>query len=132
MRSYDADQELDPAQWLALTEERRRELALRAHQPLPRGHPPVPSVRLHAAAHVMVETQLAAREVPEANEALARLRAAGVPRHLAIHAIADVAMAEMTRVVEERSRFDRRAYVERLRALTVPGAPGPGGGDLPH
>lgn len=122
MRRYDPDQELDPRQWLQLTEEQRKKLALDAHQPLPRGHPAVPSVRFHAAAHVMVETQLAKEEIPEANQAFQRLRAAGLRRHAAIHALADVAMSEMTRMVEARAPFDRRGYVERLRSLNVAGA----------
>src|SRR5688572_25300922 len=135
MKRYDPDQELDPRQWLLLTEEQRRALALAAHQPLPPGHPEVPSTRLHAASHVMVETQLAREELPEANQAFQRLRAAGLSRHRAVHALADVAMAEMTRMVEARAPFDRRGYVERLRSLSVVG---PGAvlrvtdQDLPH
>ncbi|HEY8208061.1 MAG TPA: DUF1841 domain-containing protein [Myxococcaceae bacterium] len=126
MKRYDPDQELDPRQWLALTEEQRRALALAVHEPLPPGHPTVPSARFHAAAHVMVETQLARQEIPEANQAFQRLRAAGLGRHRAIHALADVALAEMTRMVEARTPFDRLGYVERLKSLTVVG-PGPGG-----
>src|SRR4051812_13034041 len=124
MKRYDPDQELDPRQWLALTEEQRRALAMAAHEPLPPGHPPVPSVRFHAAAHVMVETQLARQEIPEANQAFQRLRAAGLARHRAVHALADVALAEMTRMVEARGPFDRFGYVERLKTLKVVG-PGP-------
>jgi hypothetical protein len=129
MKRYDPDQELDPRQWLLLTEEQRKRLAQDAHQPLPPGHPLVPSVRLHAAAHVMVETQLARQEIPEANQAFQRLRAAGLSRHRAVHALADVALAEMTRMVEARAPFDRFGYVERLKSLSVvgPGAPSPAG-----
>jgi hypothetical protein len=121
MKRYDPDQELDPRQWLALTEEQRRALALAAHEPFPPGHPQVPNARLHAASHVMVETQLAKEEIPEANQAFQRLRAAGLSRHRAVHALADVAMAEMVRMVEARAPFDRRGYVERLRSLEVVG-----------
>jgi hypothetical protein len=81
-------------------------------------------VRFHAAAHVMVETQLARQELPEANQAFQRLRAAGLGRHRAVHALADVALAEMTRMVESRGPFDRFGYVERLKTLKVVG-PGP-------
>jgi hypothetical protein len=91
----------------------------------------VPNTRLHAAAHVMVETQLAKEEIPEANQAFQRLRAAGLGRHRAIHALADVALAEMARMVEARAPFDRRGYVERLRSLNVVGAP-PSNQDLPQ
>ena len=101
-------------------------------QPLPPGHPAVPSVRFHAAAHAMVETQLAREEVPDANQAFQRLRAAGVSRHAAVHALADVALSEMTRMVEARAPFDRRGYVERLRSLEVVGAAGAANKDLPQ
>jgi hypothetical protein len=132
MKRYDPDQELDPRQWLQLTEEQRRRLAQEAHEPFPPGHPQVPNRRLHAAAHVMVETQLARQEVPEANQAFQRLRAAGLSRHRAVHALADVALAEMVRMVEARAPFDRFGYVERLKSLTVvgPGAPGPSNQDV--
>jgi hypothetical protein len=130
VKRYDPDQELDPRQWLQLPEDQRRQLALDSHQPLPPGHPQVPNVRLHAAAHVMVETQLAREEIPEANQAFQRLRAAGIGRHLAIHALADVALAEMTRMVEARAPFDRLGYVERLRSLNVVGAAS--NQNLPH
>jgi len=135
MKRYDPDQELDPRQWLLLPEEQRRALALAAHEPLPPGHPAVPSTRFHAAAHVMVETQLAKEEIPEANQAFQRLRAAGLSRHRAIHALADVALAEMTRMVEARAPFDRHGYVERLRSLSVVGpgtVPQVSDRDLPH
>jgi hypothetical protein len=132
MKRYDPDQELDGRQWLQLPEEQRRKLALEAHDPLPPGHPPVANRRLHAAAHVMVETQLARQEIPEANQAFQRLRAAGLSRHRAIHALADVALSEMTRMVEARGPFDRFGYVERLKSLSVvgPGAPGPSNQDV--
>jgi len=132
MKRYDPDQELDPRQWLQLAEDQRRTLALQAHQPLPPGHPQMANLRLHAAAHVMVETQLARQEIPEANQAFQRLRAAGLSRHRAVHALADVALAEMTRMVEARAPFDRFGYVERLKSLTVvgPGAPGPSSQDV--
>lgn len=132
MKRYDPDQELDPRQWLRLAEDQRRTLALEAHAPLPPGHPQVANLRLHAAAHVMVETQLARQEIPEANQAFQRLRAAGLSRHRAVHALADVALAEMTRMVEARAPFDRFGYVERLKSLTVvgPGAPGPANQDV--
>lgn len=132
MKRYDPDQELDPRQWLRLAEDQRRTLALEAHAPFPPGHPQVANLRLHAAAHVMVETQLARQEIPEANQAFQRLRAAGLSRHRAVHALADVALAEMTRMVEARAPFDRFGYVERLKSLTVvgPGAPGPANQDV--
>jgi len=132
MKRYDPDRELDPRQWLRVSEDQRLKLALDAHQPLPQGHPPVPSARFHAAAHVMVENQLAGQEIPEVPQAYLRLRAAGVSRHAAIHTLAAVALSEMTRMVEARAPFDRRRYVERLRSLDMPGPGGPTNQDLPH
>jgi hypothetical protein len=86
MRKYDADRRPEPAAWLALDEYARIELVAAYHR---RHHPRTPRIRLHSTFHAVVENQLA-EGVPAVVETLDRLRAEGLSRHDAIHAIGSV------------------------------------------
>ena len=55
--TYDAARE--PKNWLKLDEDKRLELVLEYHQKLSTPHPKTRVPRVHAAVHVIVETQLA-------------------------------------------------------------------------
>ena len=49
----------------------------------------MPSIRVHTALHATIETQIAMK-LPNVVDAITRLRAEGLDRHDAIHAIASV------------------------------------------
>lgn len=114
---YEPKRDPDPQEWLAAPEAVRLDACERAHQPLPRRHPPVANLRLHAALHVTVETQLAAGAPPEVRQTLARLVRAGLTRHEALHALGSAAAEALARVVEEKKPFDAQAYAASLAAL---------------
>jgi hypothetical protein len=80
-------------------------------------HPEMPNPTMHAVMHVVVENQLAAGEPPEAAATLARLIAAGVSRHAAIHAVASVVAEEMFAVMKGARAYDREAAARRLERL---------------
>ena len=85
---YDASKAPDPQEWLELDESERLDLVKRYHirAKLPVGE----NERLHAAAHVIVENQVALGDVTVVPATLARLMREGLDRHDAIDAIASV------------------------------------------
>src|SRR5438477_2458621 len=87
---YEADQDVNESLWLAMTEEKRLGAVRAAHRNPPPSHPPLMSPEGHVAMHVIIENQLASGEPTQVRAALGRLRAAGLGRHEAIHAIASV------------------------------------------
>jgi hypothetical protein len=87
MNRYDPDNGPDAAQWLALSEAERIDLATDAHRA---DRLDADALLLHSALHVAVETQLAMREPASVSHALAKLRSQGLSRHDAVHAIASV------------------------------------------
>jgi hypothetical protein len=91
MLKYDPEHEPDPAKWLALDETERIAIVRQYHRKI---RAKLPSVDAHAAAHAVIENQLA-EGLPEAKRALARLLGDGLDRHEAIHAIASVLMAHI-------------------------------------
>ena len=118
MMRYHPSRAPDPQLWLALDEGARTEHVLRYHR---RAKVKLPSPRMHAAMHVMVENQIAEGYVA-ALAALARLVAGGLDRHDAIHAIASVAIVQMHAVMQGGTHvFDEAAYERELNALTAGG-----------
>ena len=126
MRKYDADQRPQPAAWLALDEHARIELVNAYHR---RHHPRTPRILLHSTFHAIVENQLA-EGVPAVVETLDRLRAEGLSRHDAIHAIGSVLAMQLFDVVRgsqpaegEQQPTDapdlNGAYAAELRNLTA-------------
>jgi hypothetical protein len=114
---YDAEQAPEPAFWAAVPTE-ERVLAVEAHHAgLGTSHPKVERPRVHAALHVVVEDQLAGNAPPEAARALARLVAAGMARHAALHAIGRIASDALAASLAS-GRFDAAAYTRALDALT--------------
>jgi hypothetical protein len=113
---YDPSAAPDPQRWLALDEDERIDLVLGYHR---RTKIKLPSPRVHAALHVMVENQLA-EGYEAAVAALARLIAGGLQRHEAIHAIASVAIVQMNALMQGGAHvFDRAAYDRELAAFTI-------------
>lgn len=113
---YDASRSPDPADWLAAAEDTRLAAVERHHLGLTT-HARMPRPRLHAALHLVVESQLAAGEPPEARRALERLLAGGLDRHEAVHAIGLV-VSDVTSAAMDGRRFDARLYAAELDALT--------------
>jgi hypothetical protein len=87
---YNASKAPDPQGWLELDESERIDLVIDYHK---RARLPVgQSNRLHAAAHVIVESQVAMGDATVVPATLDRLMREGLDRHDAIHAIASVLM----------------------------------------
>jgi hypothetical protein len=127
--NYEPKRDPDPQEWLQTPEGVRLEACERAHQPLPRRHPPIANLRLHAALHVTVETQLATDSPPEVRKTLARLVRAGLTRHEALHAVGSAAADALARVVEQKQPFDAQAYAASLAALDPADFRGPADND---
>ena len=78
------------------------------------------SMETHATIHAVVETQLA-MDVPNARDALVRLRKSGLARHDAIHAIGSVLAKHLHTLTYNRDVEPDEAtlrYYEKLRSFT--------------
>ena len=85
---YDAIKAPDPEEWLELDESDRIDAVIAYHK---RAKKPVgENNRLHAVAHVIVETQAAMGDATVVPATLDRLMREGLDRHDAIHAIGSV------------------------------------------
>jgi hypothetical protein len=124
---YDPLEEPDPEEWLSLDEGERLLLVEDYHR---RARVCLPNIKVHAAMHVVVETQIAlGDEIPVPRMAL-RLLDEGLDRHEAIHAIASVLaghMFDLTRTPQRDSDAAlsglfccaRRAYSRKLAATSL-------------
>ncbi len=100
VRRYDPLEAPEPEAWLALDEAERIRLAERYHR---RARIRVPSIKAHAAMHVVVENQIAlGAEIP-VRATLDRLMAEGLDRHEAIHAISLVLSEHMYDLLQARA-----------------------------
>jgi hypothetical protein len=117
---YDANKAPDPETWLALDEQKRIDRAIEYHR---RYHLPMGgNAKLHGAAHVIVENQLALGDPPAVREALARLMGEGLDRHDALHAVGSVVMGIVFDAVAKNSGSDINArYGRELAELTAAG-----------
>jgi hypothetical protein len=99
---YDADQAPDPKEWLELDEQERIDLVIDYHK---RAKKQVGEAeKLHAIAHVIVESQVAIGDATVVLATLARLMREGLDRHNAIHAIANVLMGIVLDVLKGRDK----------------------------
>ena len=116
---YDASKAPDPQQWLELEELEHLDLVKRYHirAKLPVGE----NERLHAAAHVIVETQVAMGDATAVPATLDRLMREGLDRHDAIHAIGSVLVGIFFDVAKDPSKqIDiNAAYGRELSELTA-------------
>lgn len=113
---YDPDKDPPAEEWLELDEGERIELVRQYHR---RAGIKVPRARVHAALHQAVETQLA-MEIPAVRSALGRMRAEGLDRHDAIHAIANVLAWQMNLALKSEDPVDLNERYERaLDKLTA-------------
>ncbi len=115
---YDAERAPDPAAWSAAPEADRLTAVEAHHRALAAPHPAVRQPRVHAAIHLVVESQLASGTPPEARRAMDRLVRAGLSRHEAVHAIASVVAAAAQGALSG-ARFDPGAYARALEALSA-------------
>ena len=83
MQNYDPEVPPSPAEWLALDEQLRIDLAEVYHR---KAREKVPNVKAHAAFHAIVENQIA-EGLESVVRAMARLLKQGLSRHDAVHAV---------------------------------------------
>ena len=97
---YEADKAPDPEEWLELDESERIDLVIDYHR---RAKKPVgQDKKLHAIAHVIVESQVAMGDATVVPAKLNRLMQEGLNRHDAIHAIASVLMGIIVDMFKNR------------------------------
>lgn len=113
--SYDADEDGHLEEWLDIDEGERIALVADYHRRkrLPVGE----TARGHATIHVVVENQLAMGAPAETRATLSRLRAAGVSRHEAVHAIGSVIAEHMHALLQGKGKHDPARFDADLRAL---------------
>ncbi|MBI4740963.1 MAG: hypothetical protein HY777_05310 [Betaproteobacteria bacterium] len=117
MTAYDPAQSPDPQEWLQLDEQERIMLIEGYHE----SHGvELPSLKVHAIMHAIVENQLAEADDPVVR-ALARLVKQGLARHEAVHAIASVVAEHVFDLLEPKGGASSvnvryHAQVERLDA----------------
>ena len=118
MQTYDPEEEPSAADWLAVNEAERIAGVESYHR---RRRIRVPQLTLHATIHVVVENQIALGEAVVI-DAVARLRAEGLTRHDAVHAVGMVLaenIYELLKAPPVQSSDPNSAYFDRLRGLTA-------------
>ena len=117
MDKYDPLYPPDPQTWLDLAESERLDLVSEYHEST---EEEFPSLRAHAAIHVIVENQLAERLSP-VEAALRRLLVEGLDRHDAVHAIASVLAEHLNDILKGHPpEVDPNdAYYRALEKLSV-------------
>jgi hypothetical protein len=99
---YDPEHAPDPESWLSLDESERMDLA----QESQRDDEQLPSPRLHAAIHLVVENQVAMGDETPVAATLQRLLAEGLGRHDAVHAVGSVLSKHIYRAMKHDSRAE--------------------------
>ena len=118
---YEADKAPDPEEWLELDESERIDLVIDYHR---RAKKPVgQDKKLHAIAHIIVESQVAMGDATVVPATLNRLMQEGLNRHDAIHAIASVLMGIIVDMFKNRdTQVNINAqYGRELAELTAAG-----------
>ena len=108
MKRYDPAHAPEPERWLALSEGKRIRFVRDYHV---QAKIELPSVKVHAAMHVIVENQIAGGFEPS-KRAMIRLQKQGLSRHDAVHAIGS-AVAEC---LFEASKMQPNAEPDELQA----------------
>ena len=117
MNAYDPERAPLPWEWLALDEQER---ILQAEAFHVQAGIKLPKLKAHAIFHAIVENQLA-ENLESAVRAMARLKAEGLSRHDAVHAISFVLaghLAELMRTkgAEGDSQAGYNAALDKLTA----------------
>jgi hypothetical protein len=97
MKSYDPLKAPDPQQWLSLDERQRIALVRDYHR---RKRIRVPNEQVHAAAHIIVENQIALGDETPVRRTMQRLMTEGLDRHEAVHAVGMVLMEHIFDLVK--------------------------------
>ena len=116
MNAYDPMTAPDPHAWLELSEQDRIDMAVEAHAEVAKR---LPNPQMHAAMHVVVETQAAMGAELEVARTLERLIGEGLDRHDAIHAIASVCLEDIFAILKDKKKFSLEEYTGRLRKLSA-------------
>jgi len=117
MTSYDPDIAPPAREWLDAAEGERLDLVRAYHD---QHKIELANARLHAAIHVVVETQLAMGEAIVV-DTLARLRGEGLGRHEAVHAIGSVLAERLVAAMrgEVTSETLPTTYLKSLQSLSA-------------
>lgn len=113
---YDPMSAPEPAAWLASSEPDRLRQVEAWHTS---AGVTLPNAKLHAVAHVAVENQIAEGHAPTIR-AMARLKAGGLDRHEALHAVGNVLSHHIFAAMKEGAReFDHTLYALELELLNL-------------
>lgn len=115
---YNPEKPPDASQWLALDESERIAMVESWHR---RARLRIPGANVHAIIHTIVENQIALGE-SVIGENVARLRAEGLSRHDAIHAIGSILAEQIFHAVKGTSASApnlKEAYYDRVRRLSA-------------
>lgn len=116
MNVYDPMCAPDPQDWLALDDAARLALVYEYHRT---AGLPLPSDSLHAACHVMVETQLATNQPAFVRPALERLMQEGLDRSAAINAICMVLSWSLCAAEDEDRTLIESWYEQDLNEISA-------------
>src|SRR3989337_1358121 len=109
------DKPVDAAEWLALDEGEQQLVVERYHK---RARIRLPSRRVPAIIQAAIETQVGQGHAA-ASRALERMRAEGLDRHDAVHAVGSVMAKHMFDIMKHGQTFDEKAYATDLDALSA-------------
>lgn len=120
MQRYDPLVAMNPEEWLALAEAERIRRIEDYHR---RARIRLPNAKLHATLHAVVENQAALGDEIPVRRTLQRLMREGIDRHEAIHAIAMVLAAHLSKLAGSQPPVadPNPTYFAELDALTVEG-----------
>lgn len=111
---YDVANPPSAEEWLAMDEAQRTRVVEEAHQ---RTRSPVgQNANAHATIHVAVETRLAEGHAVVV-AAYERFRAAGITRHVTVHALASVVARHMMAILEDGEAFEQGTADRDFEAL---------------
>jgi hypothetical protein len=114
--TYNPEKTPPASEWLALDDSGRIAMVEAWHR---RAEVRVPGAKMHAIIHTVVENQIALGEGAIV-ESLARLRAEGLSRHDAIHAIGSVLAEQIHHTLKGTSAPNlAEVYYDRVRRLTA-------------
>lgn len=117
MCEYNPNIDPDPDTWTSLDEDERLELIQRYHEQY---DAELPDVALHSLIHAVVENQVALGDETPVASTLSRLKAEGLDRHDAIHAIASVLVNYIHEMMSnEDNKGKTEQYYEALGELTA-------------
>jgi len=124
MSVYDPNVAPDGPSWVALDEQERITLAIRAHEGrFPDAlHSRDGNEIMHGSLHAIIETQIANGDPPATGRTVSRLVEDGLTRHAATHAVMEVLAHQLAGLGQGGARFDHERFEAELDQLTAPNA----------